>query len=221
MVSLIWSCCSSEKHEDIVRATYELVTNLAKCLPAAGLQSLFSRVQTIVLPHIDGKTVLFLRDYSINAIENLKEAKRSKELQRPGTGKGAHQGSSSSQGQGSAGGLTQMFSRGGSSHGKKTTIISSLGGGQGSNRGQAQQAEVNEDDKYFNLMIFWNIATDTSIGASQRTKELALASLVEVLKLGHTYKSNIRDQFVQLALDRICELRSYAEDAVYIAIGFL
>ena len=114
-----------------------------------------------------------------------------------------------------------MFSRGGSSHGKKTTIISSLGGGQSSNRGQAQQAEVNEDDKYFNLMIFWNIATDTSIGASQRTKELALTSLVEVLKLGHTYKSNIRDQFVQLALDRICELRSYAEDSVYIAIGFL
>lgn len=79
-----------------------------------------------------------------------------------------------------------MFSRGGSSHGKKTTIISSLGGGQSSNRGQAQQAEVNEDDKYFNLMIFWNIATYTSIGASQRTKELALASLVEVLKLWHT-----------------------------------
>ena len=41
MVALIWSCCSSEKHEDIIRATYELITELANCLPHQRLQSLF------------------------------------------------------------------------------------------------------------------------------------------------------------------------------------
>lgn len=41
MVSMIWSCCSSEKHEDIVRATYELITELARHLPHPRLQSMF------------------------------------------------------------------------------------------------------------------------------------------------------------------------------------
>ena len=110
-----------------------------------------------------------------------------------------------------------MFSRaGGSSHGKKTTIISSFGGGQGSNRSQAQQAAANEDDSYYDLMMFWDVAQDANQWASHRTKELALTSLIEVLKFGQTYKSDIRDQFVQLALDNIKK-----GDSVYFAIGFL
>lgn len=223
MVALIWSCCSSEKHEDIHRATYELITQLAKCLPQQGLKSLFQRVKTIGLPQIDGRTIVFLRDYTINAIENLKEQKSARELPRPGTGKGTHQSSSTLSGQNqsqsstSGGGITQMFSRAsGSSHGKKTTIISSLGGGQSSNRSQTQQAAANEDESFYNLMMFWDVAQDANTWASHRTKELALKSLIDVLKLGQTYKSDIRDQFVQLALDNIKK-----GDSVYFAIGFL
>lgn len=32
LIYIIWSCCSPEKHEDIVRASYELIPDLAKWL---------------------------------------------------------------------------------------------------------------------------------------------------------------------------------------------
>lgn len=67
-LQIIWSCCSGEKHEDIVRATYELVCELAKCLAIERLQNLFEKVRAISLKEIDGKTVSFLKDYTINTI---------------------------------------------------------------------------------------------------------------------------------------------------------
>lgn len=33
VIDMIWSCCSPEKHEDIVRATFELITELSIMLP--------------------------------------------------------------------------------------------------------------------------------------------------------------------------------------------
>lgn len=76
LIDLIWSCCSPEKHEDIVRATYELITELAILLPLERLELLYSKIQSLTLAQIDDKTVQFLRDYSINALHNLKEVKR-------------------------------------------------------------------------------------------------------------------------------------------------
>jgi hypothetical protein len=49
LIDLVWSCCSSEKHEDIVRATYELIVELAGVLSITRLQSLFQRVSLIDL----------------------------------------------------------------------------------------------------------------------------------------------------------------------------
>lgn len=68
VIDLIWSCCSPEKHEDIIRATYELITELAIILPLERLALLYAKIQTLGVSQIDDKTVQFLRDYSINAI---------------------------------------------------------------------------------------------------------------------------------------------------------
>jgi hypothetical protein len=34
MIQMIWNCCLPEKHEDIVRNTFELITELVKFLPS-------------------------------------------------------------------------------------------------------------------------------------------------------------------------------------------
>ena len=41
MLELIWSCCSSQKHEDIIRASYELITELSKFMPLSRLKYFF------------------------------------------------------------------------------------------------------------------------------------------------------------------------------------
>jgi hypothetical protein len=57
VIDLIWSCCSPEKHEDIIRATYELITELAIILPLERLAYLFTKIQTLGVAQIDDKTV--------------------------------------------------------------------------------------------------------------------------------------------------------------------
>ena len=79
IVGLIWSCASPEKHEDIIRATYELITELAISLPLERLEQIFGLLNSLNMSQIDDKTLQFLRDYSINAIQNLKEVKRRQE----------------------------------------------------------------------------------------------------------------------------------------------
>jgi len=73
---MIWACCLPEKHEDIVRNTFELITELVKCLPSQRLELLFVKIQSLGLQIIDDKTIIFLKDYTINAIENLKIKKK-------------------------------------------------------------------------------------------------------------------------------------------------
>lgn len=102
IIDLIWSCCSPEKHEDIVRATYELITELVITLPLERLELLYSKIQSLSVNLIDEKTVQFLRDYSISAIQNLKEVKRRQE-----------------QTKGKGGGIKAVFSRGGEQGSKK------------------------------------------------------------------------------------------------------
>ena len=46
IIDLIWACCLPEKHEDIVRATYELITELAITLPPDRLEHLYSKIQS-------------------------------------------------------------------------------------------------------------------------------------------------------------------------------
>ena len=70
-LELIWSCCQSEKHEDIVRATFDLLTLLVRNLPPSRVAWLFKRIEMIPVSAIDSKTVQFLKEYSMNTIENL------------------------------------------------------------------------------------------------------------------------------------------------------
>jgi hypothetical protein len=72
-----------------------------------------------------------------------------------------------------------------------------MAGGQ--NQGPASsRAALDEidDDKFFNLNIFWNIAQDSNQHASNRTKELALNALIDVLVKGTSYNSGMRDPFI-------------------------
>jgi hypothetical protein len=52
-ISWIWQCCSSEKHEDIVRATYELIIELARYLPLDRHTQLFFLIKKLNIAQID------------------------------------------------------------------------------------------------------------------------------------------------------------------------
>lgn len=76
IVQLIWSCCSPEKHEDIVRAGFELIVEVAAYLPSGALEAFFSHIRALDVAAFDEKTVTFLKDFSMAAVGNLKQTRK-------------------------------------------------------------------------------------------------------------------------------------------------
>ena len=72
---MMWICCR-EKHEDIVRATFDLIQDIASVLPLERLGLLFQKISTIRENEFDEKTVIFLKNYTLNAMKNLRLAKK-------------------------------------------------------------------------------------------------------------------------------------------------
>ena len=61
ILEMIWSCCSPEKHEEIIRATYELLTELVVWFPLPRVEYMYHAIKTIPMANMDAKTVTFLR----------------------------------------------------------------------------------------------------------------------------------------------------------------
>lgn len=103
-----------------------------------------------------------------------------------------------------------MFGRNAaSSQGKRATLASSS---QASSRAPLNEID---DSRFFNLLLFWDIAQDSNVHASNRTKELALSALIEVLGRTTGYNSTMRDPFIQLTIDNI-----QRGETVYFSVGF-
>lgn len=73
IIHIVWGCCSPEKHEDIVRAGYELIPDLARRIPLPRLETLSQQILSIPIAHIDDKCVEFLKTWTINTLANLKQ----------------------------------------------------------------------------------------------------------------------------------------------------
>lgn len=72
---MLWSCCK-EKHEEIVRATLDLIKDLAENLPLERLAQLFQKIQSIKENEFDEKFANFLKNYTIKTMKNLRLLKR-------------------------------------------------------------------------------------------------------------------------------------------------
>lgn len=59
------------------------------------------------------------------------------------------------------------------------------------------------DEGYFDLDVLWNIARDSNKVTPNKTKELALSSLIEVISAGSQWRANIREPFINKALSNI------------------
>jgi hypothetical protein len=46
-LKMLWSCCSPEKHEDIIRATYEVITEIAGLLPLQRVEWMHTAIKQI------------------------------------------------------------------------------------------------------------------------------------------------------------------------------
>lgn len=72
---MLWGCCSSEKHEDIIRATYEVIVEIASLLPLARVKFMYEAIKSIPMHSMDAKTVNFLRGYTLATFANLNRIK--------------------------------------------------------------------------------------------------------------------------------------------------
>ena len=76
VVDMIWVCCS-EKHEDIVRASLDLVQELALCMPLEKINLFSSKFKSIKEADFDEKLVVFLKNYTLNTMKNITKLRAS------------------------------------------------------------------------------------------------------------------------------------------------
>jgi hypothetical protein len=74
IVEMLWTC-ATEKHEDIIRATLELIQDLALVMPLDKLALFSSKLRSIKESDFDEKLVNFLKLYTLNAMKNIKNAR--------------------------------------------------------------------------------------------------------------------------------------------------
>lgn len=72
---MIWSCARGDKHEDIVRSTYSLVSDLSLFLDLQFLELFFMKIQGIKEHDFDEKTVAFLKQQTLNVYDNIDKRK--------------------------------------------------------------------------------------------------------------------------------------------------
>lgn len=77
IVEYLWFCCK-DKHEDIIRSTYDLIQEIALYMPLERLAQMWSKIQNIKENEFDEKAVTFLKNFTINAKRNLKNARYDK-----------------------------------------------------------------------------------------------------------------------------------------------
>jgi len=74
IVEMLW-VCASEKHEDIIRATLELIQDLAFSMPLDRLAQFSLKLRSIKESDFDEKLVNFLKQFTLNAMKNIKNFK--------------------------------------------------------------------------------------------------------------------------------------------------
>lgn len=72
-----------------------------------------------------------------------------------------------------------------------------------------------DDSKFFDLTLFWDIAQQSNVNTNHKTKELSLSSLIEILKICQSYKIELKDYFINLAIENI-----QRGETVYFSIVF-
>ena len=74
IVEMLW-ICASEKHEDIIRATLDLIQDLALFMPLDRLAQFSSKLRIIKESEYDEKLVNFLKQFTLNSMKNIKNVK--------------------------------------------------------------------------------------------------------------------------------------------------
>jgi len=74
IVEMLW-VCASEKHEDITRATLELIQDLAQFMPLERLAQFSMKLKVIKESDFDEKLVNFLKQFTLNAMKNIRNFK--------------------------------------------------------------------------------------------------------------------------------------------------
>ena len=72
---MLW-VCASEKHEDIQRATLDLIQDLALYMPLDRLQQFSQKLKSIKESDFDEKLVNFLKQFTINTMKNIRNIKQ-------------------------------------------------------------------------------------------------------------------------------------------------
>lgn len=75
IVDMLW-VCASEKHEDIIRATLDLIQDLALIMPLDRLGQLATKLRGVKDNEFDEKLVHFLKNYTLNTMKNIQRLRK-------------------------------------------------------------------------------------------------------------------------------------------------
>ena len=73
---MLWTC-ASEKHEDIVRATLDIVQDLALIMPLERLGQFAMKLKSLKENEFDEKLVVFLKNFTLNTMKNINKLRKS------------------------------------------------------------------------------------------------------------------------------------------------
>ena len=74
IVEMLW-VCASEKHEDITRATLELIQDLAQFMPLERLVQVSMKLKDIKDSDFDEKMANFIKQFTLNAMKHIRNVK--------------------------------------------------------------------------------------------------------------------------------------------------
>ena len=71
-IHLIWNCCI-EKHEDIMKACLELLSNMAAKLQLSHLQEVYQLIEALNFNSYTETMIIFIENYTLNVLERFKK----------------------------------------------------------------------------------------------------------------------------------------------------
>ena len=74
IVEMLW-VCANEKQEDIKRATFELIQDLAQFMPLERLVQVSMKLKDIKDSDFDEKMANFIKQFTLNAMKNIRDVK--------------------------------------------------------------------------------------------------------------------------------------------------
>lgn len=185
-IDLIWKC-QLGKHEEMVRVVYNIIKELVPYISLENIDILYSKIQTVPPKSFDEKFLNFLKDFTIKALENYFETKNNEMSMSE----------------------TQPCDFEEVCNQREMSILMNL-----QDHISTPNSGLHGNEKLYGLPLFWDLAQDRSQQVSKDLMELAITSIIEILKLPSS--KHIRMTYIIKSLENIQNCESVVQSITII-----